>query len=127
MPSVSFKEKFVPDIEAEIKDQTIRVRGKRKFKPGDTLHLFTGLRTKKCRKIGTATVSEVFDIDILQATILRYRIVRTDCVGALEEIIRRDGFKSEDDFFAFFKRQYGEVFYGQVIRWTNFRPAKKGK
>lgn len=51
MPSLNFKNRFVPLIESGAKRQTIRKLGKRYFIAGDKLYLFSGLRTKNCHRI----------------------------------------------------------------------------
>ncbi len=70
MPAINFKAQFASDVELGIKRQSIRPRGKRVYKVGDKLTLYTGQRTKACRKLGTAIISEVFDIDIVFTDLL---------------------------------------------------------
>ncbi len=49
MPAYSFKERFVPFILDGTKTQTVRSRRRHPAKPGDTLYLYSGLRTKYCK------------------------------------------------------------------------------
>lgn len=51
MVAYSFKSAFVEDIAAGLKCQTIRLPRPRHARPGERLQLFTGMRTKHCRKI----------------------------------------------------------------------------
>ncbi len=51
MPAYSFKERFVQFVLDGSKSNTIRSRRKHPAKPGDILYLYTGLRTKHCRKL----------------------------------------------------------------------------
>lgn len=52
MAAYNFKSQFVPKIESGEKTQTVRRIGKRVHaKPGQPVQLYTGMRTKKCRKI----------------------------------------------------------------------------
>lgn len=51
MVAYSFKPSFVAPIQAGEKRQTIRLPRKRHARPGEPLQLFTGMRTKACRKI----------------------------------------------------------------------------
>ncbi len=135
MPAINFKAQFVPAVETGIKRQSIRPRGKRIYRVGDTLKLYTGQRTKYCRLLGTATISEVFNIDIvftdllnrpLQEPLIRLYLENPKSdhydENFLKDLIRRNGFESSTDFLAFFKKQYGNDFYGQVIRWKDFHP-----
>jgi len=60
MPSLSFQKQFVPAVRAMLdkdyaqrlkikpKTTTIRAARKRPFRKGDTLYLFSGIRTKYC-------------------------------------------------------------------------------
>jgi hypothetical protein len=64
MGAYNFKPRFVPFIRNETKRHTIRAKRARPDKPGNTLHLFTGQRTKACRRIGRAICIKVEDIVI---------------------------------------------------------------
>lgn len=54
MPALNFKKQFAPLVESGGKRQTIRARRKdgRDPRPGQTLYLYTGMRTQVCRKLG---------------------------------------------------------------------------
>jgi len=52
MVAYSFKARFAEPIIALTKRQTIRANGKRRHaRPGETLQLYTAMRTKQCRKL----------------------------------------------------------------------------
>ncbi len=52
MPAYSFQERFVPMVKDGTKTHTIRARRNKGFaKPGDTLYLYYGMRTKFCTKL----------------------------------------------------------------------------
>lgn len=51
MVAYSFKPSFVLPIATGTKRQTIRLPRKRHARPGEPLQLFTGMRTRYCRKI----------------------------------------------------------------------------
>jgi hypothetical protein len=55
MPAYSFKERFIPLLKDGSKRQTIRKSRKGQAKPGDTVYLYFGMRTKYCTKIGEGT------------------------------------------------------------------------
>lgn len=145
---LSFRAEFVPAIEngiAEIcnecrphadprvKRQTIRANrsdGRPVARVGETLHLYTGLRTKKARKLG----------EVVCRRAVRFRISRnigewvmsrapgddTLMVGWRYEayslasehrIARADGFDSRQALLAFFDRVHGLPFNGWLIQW----------
>lgn len=64
MPAYSFKERFIPLIKSGEKKQTIRSKRKCQAKPGDTLYLYFGMRTKWCTKILETTCIAVSPIEI---------------------------------------------------------------
>lgn len=141
MPSLSFKRQFIPAIKAGLairaqgrdpfpgeacKLQTIRARGKRAFKIGDTLYLGVGMRTSSYERIGTAICREVLQIQICpsaRGVSLEHRdathsyfLPLTD--DAIAELAAADGFSSIGAFFDFFTTQYGPgSFCGQLIKW----------
>jgi hypothetical protein len=65
MPAYSFKERFVPMVKDGSKSHTIRARRKKGFaKPGDTLYLYYGMRTKFCTKLREEICTDVKTIVI---------------------------------------------------------------
>lgn len=103
------------------KQQTIRATGKRRHaRPGETLQLYTGMRTRQCRKIGEARCTDVRSIRI----IVREEKLTVELDGRwingrkLKDFARRDGFVDADDMLAFWKDEHGlGEFYGMLIRW----------
>tara|TARA_B100001179_G_scaffold211998_1_gene179646 strand:+ start:1481 stop:1885 length:405 start_codon:yes stop_codon:yes gene_type:complete len=53
MVAYSFKKQFEVAIVAGAKRQTVRADRKRHARPGEALQLYTGMRTKSCRKLLT--------------------------------------------------------------------------
>lgn len=51
MVAYSFQKQFVAPILSGIKRQTIRSERRRHARPGETLQLYTGMRTRHCTKI----------------------------------------------------------------------------
>jgi hypothetical protein len=67
MPSLNFKAQFAESVESGSKKQTIRANRKHPIRIGDTLYLFTGMRTRNCRRLGEATAKMVRDITISES------------------------------------------------------------
>lgn len=115
MPSLSFMERFAGPVERGEKQQTIRRAWKRPVKVGDTLHLFEGLRTKACRRLGVGRCTRVRRIWIDERFVALDSVIVSD-VGT-RQLARADGFNTIDDFIAFFAGQYGLPFAGMLIKW----------
>jgi hypothetical protein len=117
MPAYNFKSEFVPAIIAGIKVSTIRKPRKRPTKVRDTLYLYEGLRTKKAHLIASKPCFAVISINILEGhkIALGSTVIDDDLMNRL---VQEDGFKSPDDFFDFFDRQYGIPTLGmELIKW----------
>lgn len=124
MPSLNFTV-FLDKVVDGTKPHSIRA-GER-FKVGDDLSFFTGMRTKKCRRLRPNTpCTAAVSIRIPK----RGRIVLGDGSrfyrpGTLEietvaAIAYRDGFDSLGAFFDFFRGQIPKgkrVFRGQLVEW----------
>jgi hypothetical protein len=118
MPALNFMKQFAPLVESGEKKQTIRARRKdgRDPKKGQTLYLYTGMRSSGCRKLKEAECKDVQPIVIED----NYDIyVGAHCLDALEEmqLAEDDGFESRADFYLFFKKTHGLPFYGFLIKW----------
>lgn len=111
MPALNFKEQFTEAVESGLKKQTIRTVRKNPIKVGDTLYLYTGMRTKKCRQLKTVICKKVKrfflsygDINVNERLLNYAQALR---------FIEADGFKYVEMFFKFF----GNRFEGVVIYW----------
>lgn len=104
MPALPFQPSLIDAVMRGTKPGTVRqVRQRHPIKPGDTLHLFTGMRTPKCKRHGEHTCVKVYPIaiDCIQKKIwldgvelipiIRHWFACTDIQG------------SEQDFFDFFE------------------------
>lgn len=56
MPMFNFKKQFADSVESGEKRQTIRARRKNRPQVGQTAYLYTGARTKACRKLGECVI-----------------------------------------------------------------------
>ncbi|MBO7521531.1 MAG: hypothetical protein J6T16_04755 [Opitutales bacterium] len=116
---------FIDKILSGEKRQTIRKAGKKweNVKPGDKLTLYTGLRTKQCRKLGEAEVESIEDVIIWTGDYWGHAVFRGKkhlTFNEIKTLAYLDGFKSVLDFYNFFNSHYGEDFVGKIIKWKNF-------
>lgn len=109
---------FIDKVVSGEKRQTIRA-GKR-FKVGDTLYHYTGMRTKKCRKIRPETVCTSVEEIIMQQGVGEFRVTVNGEIlwsPAVHKLAIADGFEGKWDFYEFFNRTHGLPFIGQVVKW----------
>lgn len=149
MVAYSFKRRFVvpislglglsyplDDIEGDIivasrpKLQTIRAIGKRRHaRAGETLQLYTAMRTKQCRKIGDAKCVRVDPIRInveggrvaIAPGTSDARAFDKSC--DLDAFAQRDGFADWADMREFWREEHGDLkrlgpFVGALIMWS---------
>ncbi len=106
MPALNFKKQFIPHVLSEDKPGTVRqVRLEGEIKTGQTVSIYSGMRTRQCKKYGTKEDVRVYPI----ALDLKNRKVTLDGVE-LVFIIQNwfttiDICGSEDDFWQFFTAQ----------------------
>ena len=117
MAAYNFKKRFAPLVESGEKRQTIRAERKDGRKPriGETLYLYTGMRTKGCRRLLKSQCQSVEEIKIFNNII----IVSGTWLEPYEvaALTRDDGFENENEFFEFFKEEHGLPFRGLLIKW----------
>ena len=114
MPSFNFQLRFAPEIANGNKGGTIR--STKRCKPGQTMFLFTGLRTKQCNRIATKPC-----VGVVPITLVNYHIYIDGLQLSLDkanEFAKADGFKDLDFFFKFFKDQYGLPYTGFWHVWN---------
>jgi hypothetical protein len=123
MPAYNFQKRFVVPIRRGTKTNTIRRIGKRRHAQiGERIQLYTGMRTRHCKKIVADRIcSRVSDIEI---TIGDSNFQSIDIDGVFLPRARwlafakRDGFESVGDFHELFKRMHGVgTFRGVLIQW----------
>jgi hypothetical protein len=121
MVALNFKARFADDVEQRIKRQSIRALRKRPFKLGDDLQLYTGMRTKTCRKLGPDEKCwYVRDISILNSkTVCLFEDGNWRAMTQVEitQLAKDDGFDTPRAMVTFFEETHGLPFYGQLIRW----------
>ena len=123
MALLNYKQQFRPHIESGRKKHTIRAKRKRPIKKGETLHNYTGLRTKKASLINRVVCSDVEDITIQQGPNKRFLpndfrvfvgenlLDKSEC----EALAYADGFDSFADMMKFWDGRL--PFNGDLIHW----------
>lgn len=124
MPMLNFQARFAPLVEFGGKRQTIRAYRKdgRDPKAGDRLYLYTGARTKACRKLGEATCRSVrgVELNFHGALCIDGRPVYSNRFNALAQA---DGFNGTHEIapmremIEWFRSTHGLPFHGLLIQW----------
>lgn len=123
MVAYNFQEQFADDVEDGRKTQTIRRTAR--CKPGDALQLYTGQRTKACRKLRDAVCTAVIPIEIRDTEmfldgrrVLAGNAYRDSYEDHDNDFAKADGFDSFMDMADWFRDRYGSLpFHGFVIKW----------
>jgi len=114
MVAYNFQGRFADAVESGEKHQTIRAEGKRRHAhPGDKLQLYSGQRTKSCRKLREAICDDVMPIKINEDGVT---ICGTPVID-LELLARLDGFISWAEMRDWFAKVHGLPFKGIMIQW----------
>lgn len=123
MPAYNFKAQFAKMVESGKKTQTIRKVRKYPTKPGQTIYLYAGMRTKRCRKLGEGEIISVEKIEITNLSYFKFGEypdiqwfdAKEDDAGLM--LAKADGFEDWESFVEFFKIRYGLPFQGELIKW----------
>ena len=115
MPAINFT-MFPEKVENGTKKQTIRQRAD--IKPGDPLYLYTGMRTKNARQIGTALCKSVTSIFLMERLAQPHGNVALTGIY-LEEFAHADGFANYAEMWSYFARRANNEgeFHGKLIKW----------
>jgi hypothetical protein len=124
----NFQARFVPFILAESKTHTIRAMRVYPDKPGNILHLYTGLRTKKakllmrvpCVKVETIDIQ--FRVDSGYHEHVEWPSIKVDdeelSADEREQLARRDGFQNFAEMMEFWRAPKNRLpFRGHIIHW----------
>jgi hypothetical protein len=121
MPAYNFKPQFAEAVEQGRKRTTIRAWGPlRGAQRGMTAYLYTGMRTKQCRKLGTGLIVSVRSIKISRARANGF-VVEVD--GSLlnrqeiDKLALDDGFANVLELIKFFNFNYAFPFEGFIHQW----------
>lgn len=116
MPLFNFKKQFADKVRSGEKHQTIRATRKVIPKKGETAYCYTGLRTKKCEKLGEWEIKEVHAFDIWdngEFIFDHYMLTARE----KENLAINDGFKNHIEMRDWFKKTHGLPFEGILIVW----------
>lgn len=107
---------FVDKVENRTKRRTIRKT--QRAKPGDKIQLYTGMRTKACRKLvePDPTCTLVLRVDIIDEHNL-YCEGHRQSDDILQSFAELDGFKSYPEMVSWFKDKYGLPCSGWLHQW----------
>lgn len=117
----NFKPRFVPKIRSGKKRHTIRAKRVHPDKPGNTMHLYVGLRTKKAKLIARVVCVKVEDIEIRDGIFFDENHASVTIDGTKldrderESLAVADGFESFEEMIQFWR---GRIpFKGDIIHW----------
>lgn len=120
MPAFNFMKQFADDVESGKKLQTIRAVRKDKRLPcdvGDDITLYTGQRTKGCRKLGIGKCTGVTPILILNGKHGPELFIACAMILNEDDFAEADGFDNSVEFYKFFEDTHGLPFRGWLIEW----------
>lgn len=120
MPAFNFEKRFAAKVSSGEKRQTIRVtRKKGNAKVGDMAHCYTGMRTRKCVRLGSWTVTAVRYITIELRAEGDLCVIDACPIDALdrEELAKADGFKDWADMRAWLVTKHCTLFNGRLVMW----------
>lgn len=123
MSAYGFKAQFAAAVTAGTKHQTIRALRKsgRHVLPGEAIQLYTGMRTKDCRKLvdPDPVVISVEPISIQQCVDGVQVFLKEERLGPREltRLAVADGFAGPLEFLTFFRETHGLPFNGVLIKW----------
>lgn len=131
MVAYSFQPMFVAPILKGTKRQTIRAVGlKRHADEGDEMQLYTGMRTKRCKLIGTSQCIGAEPITLTfepSPKVWTPRKGEIRSASALDRFAVSDGFGDWDELVAFWRKHHTRVIQdkffkdGRIMYWGRLR------
>ena len=118
MAALNFQKQFAEAVKNGEKTQTIRAHRKNPIKEGETLYLYTGMRTKSCEKLKEVKCTSVLPFKInslgVSCTVGQHTLYYLD---HLDKIAVADGFNDWRDMVRWFSETHGLPFDGNLIIW----------
>ena len=131
MVAYNFQTRFAPLVASGTKVQTSRKHRRppsRHAQSGESIALWTGLRTSDARLIGRATCAGLYPISIRfgHGTISAVRIgAKRLMTEQLDDFARQDGFADAREMAAWFVETHGSLsFDGVLVMWSGLVPAE---
>jgi hypothetical protein len=113
----NYQARFAVLVQSGVKRSTIRARRRdgKVARPGETLHHFTGMRTKQCRRLGESICKLVSPIRISG----RGLNIGGHPVAPhfADYVAKRDGFIDLAEMVQWFSTTHGLPFAGNLIEW----------
>jgi len=118
---IGFKTQFVQPILDGTKIHTIREDAHNRWQTGKTMHMATGVRTKQYKQFNKAVCTGKQSIAMYYDD-APFPIISIDGQKPIDYdtlllLAKNDGFKSVEDFIAWFSTSY----VGWIIHYTDFR------
>lgn len=114
MTAINFSRRFAKDVRLGKKRRTIRRTKKGTI--GGRLQLYTGMRTKSCRKLGDAVLTDVMHIKIHENFLILGK-KKMSGRAALDRFAQKDGHPDWKSLVAWFSRRYDLPFSGFLHEW----------
>lgn len=114
MTAINFSPRFAPAVRRGDKRRTIR--RKQKGKVGGKLQLYTGMRTKSCRKLGDAVCTSINSVVIAEKT-LTLAGKKITAAARLKTFAQKDGHDDWASLTGWFEKRYGLPFKGYLHEW----------
>lgn len=120
MAFLNFNKQFAVKVQSGQK--LCSIRQKARGKVGETLHLFTGMRTKNCRRLGEGVITHVMPFFIVEEDDGQVGDIYLDGVALSDAqvlaLAQLDGFATVAEFVGWFRDTHGLPFDGVLHRWT---------
>ena len=114
MVALNFQPQFADDVAAGRKTQTIRRSAR--AQAGQVLQLYTGQRTKACRKLADAVCIDCGYVGLTERGISLWDASRYP--RNKDDFARADGFENYATMWKWFSERYKtNSFTGYIIRW----------
>lgn len=121
MVAINFSPQFADVVAAGRKTQTIRQKAR--AGAGDALQLYTGQRTKNCRKLADAVCIDCTYVGLTSRFVTLGDVSRFP--GDIDDFARADGFENYDAMWRWFSDKYDTAsFTGHIIRWALVIPSQ---
>jgi hypothetical protein len=115
MVAFSFRPEFVNKILSGEKQSTIR--STKRCEVGDMMQLYTGLRTKECKKLIEVLCIGVAPILISAYSLWKLGETEGNVKPSVAPLHEQEGFMNVCDMVAFFREEYGLPYRGWIHAW----------